>query len=256
MTTGAITHSIDLAQVVLYMFWIFFAGLIVYLHRESKREGYPLQADGRQGRAVFEGFPAMPSPKTFLLRDGSTRQAPPGSGPDTREPNLQRGHDYPGTPYEPVGNPLLAGVGPGAYAERADVPDLTLDNQPRIVPLRATTGFDVEAKEIDPRGFTVRGADGAIAGDVVDLWVDRSENLFRYLELQLDAGGRVLLPINFASISSNGRIKVSALLGHQFADVPTTRSPELVTLLEEERITAYYGAGTLYAEPSRQEPLL
>jgi len=29
-----------------------------------------------------------------------------------------------------------------------------------------------------------------------------------------------------------------------------------VTLLEEEKIMAYYGAGTLYATPSRQEPLL
>jgi photosynthetic reaction center H subunit len=26
-------------------------------------------------------------------------------------------------------------------------------------------------------------------------------------------------------------------------------------LLEEEKITAYYGAGTLYATPDRQEPL-
>ena len=31
---------------------------------------------------------------------------------------------------------------------------------------------------------------------------------------------------------------------------------QLVTMLEEERIQAYYGAGTLYAEPGRAEPLL
>jgi photosynthetic reaction center H subunit len=30
----------------------------------------------------------------------------------------------------------------------------------------------------------------------------------------------------------------------------------VVTLLEEEKIMGYYGAGTLYAEPSRAEPLL
>jgi hypothetical protein len=29
-----------------------------------------------------------------------------------------------------------------------------------------------------------------------------------------------------------------------------------VTLLEEERITAYYGAGTLYADPSRAESMV
>jgi photosynthetic reaction center H subunit len=39
---GAITSYIDIAQVVLYLFWIFFFGLIIYLHREGKREGYPL----------------------------------------------------------------------------------------------------------------------------------------------------------------------------------------------------------------------
>jgi photosynthetic reaction center H subunit len=255
MTTGAVTASIDLAQIVLYMFWIFFAGLCLYLHRESKREGYPLVADGPQGRAVFEGFPGLPEPKTFLMRDGTTKQAPPGSGPDPREHNLERSREYPGNPYDPIGNPLLAGVGPGSYALRADVPDLTLDNLPRIVPLRVAPSFDVDAKGTDPRGFTVRGADGGIAGDVVDLWIDRSEHLFRFLEIQLDAGGRVLLPINFASITAN-RINVSALLGHQFADVPTTKSTDEITLLEEERITAYYGAGTLYAEPSRLEPLI
>jgi photosynthetic reaction center H subunit len=42
METGAITSYIDVAQVVLYAFWIFFAGLIYYLHQEDKREGYPL----------------------------------------------------------------------------------------------------------------------------------------------------------------------------------------------------------------------
>ncbi|HKK51252.1 MAG TPA: photosynthetic reaction center subunit H, partial [Myxococcota bacterium] len=31
MPTGALTGYIDVAQVVLYVFWIFFAGLIFYL---------------------------------------------------------------------------------------------------------------------------------------------------------------------------------------------------------------------------------
>jgi photosynthetic reaction center H subunit len=43
-------------------------------------------------------------------------------------------------------------------------------------------------------------------------------------------------------------------LGHQFANVPQTRSSTQITLLEEEKICAYYGAGTLYATPDRQEP--
>jgi photosynthetic reaction center H subunit len=33
-----------------------------------------------------------------------------------------------------VGDPLLAGVGPGAWAQRADVPDME-HGEPKIVPL-------------------------------------------------------------------------------------------------------------------------
>jgi photosynthetic reaction center H subunit len=255
MTTGAITHSIDLAQVVLYGFWIFFAGLIYYLHRENKREGYPLVPDGRGGRAVLEGFPGVPAPKTYLLRDGRTRQAPPGGGADSHTLQAERSHPYPGSPLQPLGNPLLAGVGPGAYAQREDSPDPTLDGTPRIVPLRTVPGFDVSDRDIDPRGLPARGGDGAVGGKVVDLWVDRSEMLFRYFELELPTGRRVLLPVNFADVLRH-EVRVSALLGSQFVDVPATRHPEQITRLEEERVTAYYGAGTLYAEPSRAEPLL
>ncbi|HEY5309302.1 MAG TPA: photosynthetic reaction center subunit H, partial [Casimicrobiaceae bacterium] len=45
MHAGAITSYIDVAQIALYAFWIFFAGLIFYLRREDKREGYPLESD-------------------------------------------------------------------------------------------------------------------------------------------------------------------------------------------------------------------
>ena len=71
METGAITSYIDVAQLVLYAFWIFFAGLIYYLHQEDKREGYPLLSD-RSDHVKVQGFPPIPSPKTFTLRDGIT----------------------------------------------------------------------------------------------------------------------------------------------------------------------------------------
>ena len=47
---GAITQYIDVAQILLYAFWIFFAGLLIYLRREDKREGYPLESE-RSARA-------------------------------------------------------------------------------------------------------------------------------------------------------------------------------------------------------------
>jgi len=33
------------------------------------------------------------------------------------------------------------------------------------------------------------------------------------------------------------------------------RNPDQITLLEEEKVSAYYGAGTLYATSHRQEPI-
>ena len=59
MPTGAITGYIDVAQLVLYAFWIFFAGLIFYLRREDKREGYPLVFE-RPDTAPYLNFPPIP----------------------------------------------------------------------------------------------------------------------------------------------------------------------------------------------------
>jgi photosynthetic reaction center H subunit len=51
-------------------------------------------------------------------------------------------------------------------------------------------------------------------------------------------------------------VKVQAVLGHQFEDVPAIKHPEQITFLEEEKVMGYFGGGTLYAEPSRAEPLV
>ena len=256
MQTGAITAYVDVAQITLYVFWAFFAGLIYYLLQENKREGYPLESD-RSGQVRVQGWPPMPSPKTYLLRDGSTRTAPTDAGPPQSLAAEPIG-GWLGAPLQPTGNPMLDGVGPGAYANRPDVTDKTAEGDTRIVPLRVAPDFEVASDDPDPRGMTVAGADGQAGGTVTDLWVDRSEMLFRYLELEVaGASGprRVLLPINFTRISRN-QVKVKSILGAQFAQVPGTTHPDQVTLLEEEKIMAYYGGGVLYAEPSRQEPLL
>ena len=105
-------------------------------------------------------------------------------------------------------------------------------------------------------GLPVVGDDGETGGTVVDLWVDKAESLVRYIEVEVTGGARrVLLPMNFARIKKD-RVAVKSILGHQFAHVPGTKSADQVTQLEEEMIMAYYGAGTLYAEPSRVDPLV
>jgi photosynthetic reaction center H subunit len=118
--------------------------------------------------------------------------------------------------------------------------------------------FSVAKQDIDPRGLNVVGADGVRGGTVKDLWVDRLEMMIRYLEVETtpEAGSRrVLLPMNFARVGRN-QVSVKAVLGRHFANVPATKSNEKITLLEEEKIMAYFGAGTLYATPERSEPLV
>jgi photosynthetic reaction center H subunit len=130
MPTGAITGYIDVAQIALYVFWFFFAALIYYLLQENKREGYPLESE-RSAHITVQGWPPIPSPKTFKLHDGTIVSAPNKfKSPQTL--NAKPTGNWLGAPIEPTGNPLLAGVGPGAYADRADTPDINVDGTPRI----------------------------------------------------------------------------------------------------------------------------
>ena len=80
-TIGDITGYIDVAQVVLYVFWVFFAGLIIYLVKENKREGYPLDSDRTNSRVSVIGWPEPPAPVTYttaLL--GDVTLVGPGAG--------------------------------------------------------------------------------------------------------------------------------------------------------------------------------
>lgn len=288
---GAITGYIDVAQIVLYVFWVFFFGLILYLQVESKREGFPLETENPNERV--EGFPAMPKPKTFHLFHGGKVSLPKADGED-KEPEyrFRKTAPFDGAPIEPDGDPMTAGVGPGAYALMPDRPALDTEGKPRIVPMRSHSDVSVAAEDSDPRGMQVIGCDGTAAGTVVDCWVDLGEEMFRYWEVELasvasaapppspfsggagddaevdpgaaapapapsGSGGRVLLPVTFSQIDGRrGRIQVNSIRGDQFQNVPRLANPEQVTLLEEEKITAFYGAGTLYATPDRVEPWL
>ena len=248
---------LDLAQVTLYVFWIFFAGLIFYLRREDKREGYPLYSDTGGGRLKQIGIPNPPDPKTYLLRGGATRTVPNASN-DRPNVALTPVAPWPGAAFAPTGDPFADGVGPGSYAQRQDVPELTLDNLPVIAPLRAAKGMFLDHRDPNPVGMAVVGCDGQVGGTVTEVWVDRAEVLARYLEVEVaKTKKRVLLPVPFALINSpSGKVSVDAIRGDQFAGVPTTAKPDQVTKLEEDKICAYYGAGTLYATPLRQEPIV
>jgi photosynthetic reaction center H subunit len=260
MGTGAITSYVDVAQLVLYAFWIFFFGLIYYLVRENHREGYPMDND--RG-ILMEGWPRVERSKTYRLLDGREVTVPRSNdGPPTHL-NAQKTYRGNGSPIEPTGDPLLAGVGPGSYSDlRIDEPDMDHHGHPKIVPLAADAEYGVSHRDPDPRGKPLVDALGNVAGTVRDLWVDRGEMMFRYLEAEVPAGPRpedgtrrVLVPVPFARITAT-QVQVHALMAEQFARVPGTAARDRVTMREEERISAYYGAGLLYAEPNRTEPLV
>jgi photosynthetic reaction center H subunit len=60
--------SIDIAQLAIWLFWLFFAALVYYLRREDKREGYA--GPGDNPRQVSKGWPTPPGPKKFIHRPG------------------------------------------------------------------------------------------------------------------------------------------------------------------------------------------
>lgn len=254
METGAITGYVDVAQVVLYVFWIFFFTLVFWLHRESKREGYPLEPDVGNGRHK-QGFPALPTPKTFALPDGSTVTMPE----DKPEPTwrARRTSPFSGSPYEPEGDPMLAGMGPSSYANRAERPDAMFDGTPRLQPLRVVSEYHVDPHDPDPVGMNLVGTDGEVGGRIVDVWVDRAESMLRYYEFEKTDGSHALVPVNFTRIPlDRSAVKVSSIKGAHFATVPGLANPDVVTLREEDQIMGYFGGGHLFAEASRREPLL
>jgi photosynthetic reaction center H subunit len=248
---------VDFALVATFLFFGFFVGLIFYLRREDRREGFPLEEDD-SGRLQSEGgILFIADPKTFVLPFGRGTVSVPNRQRDRRVPAAKRTSVVPGSPSDPVGNPMTAGVGPGSFAERAKVPDLTAHGDPRIVPLRVAQDFAVASGDSDPRGFAVLGTDGGRAGSIKDLWVDRGESMVRYLEVELTSGQIALLPITMALIDKRRKsVHVDAITAAQFIDVPKLERSDQITFDEEERVAAYYGAGFLYATPARLEPLI
>jgi len=260
MTTPATPVFLDLAAVSLYIFFAFFAGLVYYLIREGRREGFPLVAElpDRLGVATLHGSPEMPAPKVFRLHYPEGATVVQGVRPERDvDAQLSPDYPYPGTAFVPTGDAMQDGVGPAAYADRADTPDLAFDdNQPKIVPLRAAPGWHIAHEDPDPRGKSVITLDGVVAGTVVDLWVDRSEYILRYVETEIPGGRRVLVPMFLCTFTDEGTARVISVTAAQFAAAPGIARPEQITLLEEDRISGYFGGGHFYATPERSESYL
>lgn len=254
MPTGAVTEYIDVAQITLYVFWLFFAGLIFYLRREDTREGYPLERDVG-GQIRKPNFLFFPKPAEYKLSHGDGSVFLPNDNRDRRTFKLARSAPWAGAHYIPTGDPMKDCVGPAAWAERSKKPELMHDGTHAVQPLRKLPDYSISGR--DPRGFQVKGADEELAGKVVDVWVTRAEQMARHLEVELTSGKKVILPLNLGRVHlDNSEVTVRAIMGAQFEGVPGLAKEDEITVDEEERIQAYYGGGYMYATPQRAEPLV
>jgi photosynthetic reaction center H subunit len=251
-----LTPGLDVAMLVFWAFVLFFVGLIFYLRREDRREGYPLE-DNVTGRLDPPGgVLSTASPKAYKLPFGHGTVYAPHDKRDPVNIAARRTDRFPGAPIAPTGDPLADGIGPAAWVERAKRPDLDFEGYPRVVPMSSAAGFHIAHEDPGLVGWPLFGLDGVLAGKITDLWIDKADRLVRYI--QFDApGGPALAPMMMASVNRRrGKVVVDALNGAQFAGVPRLDSPTQITLYEEERVQAYFGGGYLYATRNRQEPFL
>lgn len=244
---GQISNQIDIPTLASWAFVLFFVALVFWLQRQSKREGYPLRASPFTSERM-DGFPPPPEPMTYILNEGGTTEAPHHfeQAPTSARPM----HLFDGTPFIPLGNPLLAGIGPGSWVMKKDEPALNEQGELALQPLRAMPGWSVQEKDADPRGMAVYDWRWTDIGRVVDVWIDRGSKTIRMLEVETNAdihARRVLVPIFHAVIRGKARtMRVTALWAHQLADVPMPANPDIITGREEERLNAYYSAGRFY----------
>lgn len=162
--------NFDLALISLYLFWLFFAGLIYYLQTENMREGYPLEDEEGNPAPSPSIFP-LPSPKTFRLPHGRDEKTVPNYLSEDRTLALDPPKENRGFPLQPTGDPMRDGVGAAAWAPRRDEPELDGKGHPKIVPMREIPDFSVSAGR-DPRGLPVEAGDGVVVGTVVEMWID------------------------------------------------------------------------------------
>jgi photosynthetic reaction center H subunit len=249
--------NFDLASAAIWLFYLFFALLIFYLQTENMREGYPLQDDDGNVAPNQGPFP-VPKDKTFHLRDGrGDLTVPSGQRGDRDALALQRTATAAGSPYVPTGDPMKDGVGPASWAPRRDVAELDAHGHNKIQPMSKLDDFTVSAG-IDPRGKAVVSGDGEVVGRITDMWIDVPEQMVRYLTMDVNPegdGNTRLIPMNFAKIKGD-RVRIRSLYAHNIGDIPTIAKDNMITLLEEEKIMAFFGGGTLYADPRRAEPQL
>lgn len=261
MNAAYIVGTLDVAELAFLLFFVFFIALVFYLNRESRREGYPLE-DEQTGKihpgSLFDG-----DKKVFKLPHGRGTYVPEDNPRDDINIPAVQAFNAAGAPWVPTGDPMIDGLGPAAWANRAKYPDLTFDGRPRIVPIGQSHEIIVSPRDPQLIGWPVVAADGVTVGKVSDIWVDQAEHIIRYLEIETNSGKKVLAPMMVAAVQTRGffndkpeLVEIDAITSAQFDNVPQLETPGIITRYEEDRIQAYYGGGYMYATPERSEAWL
>ncbi len=246
MQPGALTSQLDATQILVALFFLFFAGLIYYLRREDKREGYPLW-DISPRNVPIEGFPPVPPTKVYLLQEGGTTTMPHRFEPSATRA-IPADNQF-GSPLIPIGDAMLAEVGPGAYPMRKPTPLLS-EGVPQVRPMRVAHGWDVTKGDADPRGMRVLDAGKVEVGTVTDLWVDTGVKILRYLEVTLDGdptGTNIMVPLFRTNIREKRRVVlIDAMLAGHVRLAPRLANPDVITAREEDQVNAYFSSALMY----------
>ena len=232
----------------LYAFWLFFAGLIFYLRREDKREGYPLDSDRLGGGVVGRASRPCRGRRPSSLPHGGTYRRRAAPGP--RELAADAAGPWPGAPLDADRQPDDRRRRPRRLRAARDMPDLTLRRRaahradargPRLRGRGARTATRAACRSSAPTaGRRHRDATSGSTAPSRRSASSRSEL----------AGGR--RPSRAAADRPRAdrrrerQIRSSSILGHQFADVPRLRTRP-VTLLEEDKICGLLRRRHLYA---------
>ena len=161
MESGAITQYVDVAQLVLYLFWIFFFGLVIYLTIESKREDFLLNlmvlVNGRVKRQLVC---CLCQQKRFLELSFTVILRHPMHG--MMQP-FASWISYKPVSWSAFGTLRIQSnaddIGPGSFSQRIDHPDLTAEGDFKIVPMRIEKSFKIFHLTRTPR-LEVFGLEG------------------------------------------------------------------------------------------------
>lgn len=241
--------GVDGAMAALFIFAVFFFWLVFFhLRPQDKREGYPtVRPDGSVPFFKGEGVFPMPWKKTFHRPHGQPPVTTPRAEPRAGDrPAVMARND--GRPLRPKEDGLLEGIGAAAWAEREDAADLNIEGKPKLASLETEREYSILEGCPDPRGWPVLGCDGERAGTVRDIWFNRAEFFPRYLEVEAP-GGDYLLPIFFAVVhTGRNRVEVRDIPARRVAQAPFRRHEDRITLLEEDRLNAFFAGGLRYGE--------